>query len=617
MDYKSLGLKGGVEVHNQLNTRHKLFCSCSTKMSGQNPNMMVVRKQHPVASELGEYDIATKYEVSRDRTFVYECFPDETCIVETDEEPPHHLNREALDAAMTVAMILNCKIVDEVHVMRKTVIDGSNTTSFQRTMVIGTNGWMKLNGKKVSIGQVSLEEDASSIVGEENGTVRYRLNRLGVPLIEVSTGLLEGFTPEEMEQIAFQIGMTVRSTGKAKKVIGAIRQDLNVSIRGGARNEIKGIQELGMISKSVENEVDRQASIISIKEELKSKGVEKIHDDPVSVTHLFSGTENKIIRSVMENGGNIYAFALPGFSGMLRRDLFEGKTLGRELADTAVAFGLKGMMHTDEDVSKYGLVSEFEVVKAHLKARTHDAVVLIGDDKTHGKAAKEVLNRARSILIGVQEGTRSALPDGSTKYNRPLPGAKRMYPESDIVPMPITDSMVKLVRSNLPEPMEVRLSKLEKKHSLSHDLAQQIMNSDQSERLENIVSATKADSKSVANALVSVSKDIEKRGGVDSSVLEDSHFIDIFKSAAEGSIVKESIPDVMIFLAKNPKAAVRDAVKALGIKALSENEIREIVVQAVESAENPDKALGIAMSRLRGKVDARKVVDMVKSLSKK
>ncbi len=617
MDYRKIGLKAGIEVHNQLNTRYKLFCSCSTSMLGEEPVGVILRKQHPVASELGEYDVAAQYEVMRDRVFVYEAFRDETCHVELDEEPPHPLNQEALETAMTVAVLLNCRIPDEIHVMRKTVIDGSNTTSFQRTMVVGVGGFLKHRGRKVPIDQVSLEEDAAAIVGEEDGTVRYRLNRLGVPLIEVSTGLLEGLSPSEIEDVAFQIGMIVRSTGKAKKAIGAIRQDLNVSIKGGARNELKGLQELGLLSKSIENEMNRQLSLIWLTGELKRRGVKKIHDDPVVVNSVLSATPNKILRSILDGNGNIYAIVLPKFAGLLKKNLFEGKTLGREFADVAVAFGLRGLFHSDEGLSKYHLEKDFEKLRAHLKLGKDDALIILGEDKTKGKVAKEIIERARNLLKGVQEGTRSVTPDGSTKFNRPLPGAKRMYPESDIVPIPITKELMREIKRNLPESIEKRTSGLVRKYKLSRELADQILKTDQAVVFEKIVSGAKAEPRIVANALVSTSKDLGKREGIDTSVLQESHLVDIFSSLRSGKIVKESIPDLMRFLAKSPHKSAGDAIRELKIKTLSQRDIEEIVKRAVASTDRIDKAIGIAMSELRGKVEAKTVVDMVKKFRKK
>lgn len=270
IDYKKLKLRCGLEIHQQLDTVSKLFCDCSTAMKEREPVEIIRRKQHPVASELGEVDIAAQYEFFRNRNFHYQVFRNETCLVELDEEPPHPLNLEALNIALQVAMLLNCEIPNEIHTMRKTVIDGSNTSGFQRTAVVGLNGYMNYKGKRIEITHVSLEEDAAAIVKEEGENVTYRLNRLGVPLVEISTGILEGYTSQEIQDIAFNIGMICRSTEKVKRGIGTIRQDVNISIRGGKRVEMKGVQDLGLLAKVVELEVKRQLSLPKVEEETRT-----------------------------------------------------------------------------------------------------------------------------------------------------------------------------------------------------------------------------------------------------------------------------------------------------------------------------------------------------------
>ncbi len=617
MDYKKIGLKCGIEVHNQLNTDNKLFCKCNTKMSGEKPLVKIFRKQHPVASELGEYDIATKYEVMRNRSFGYESFKDETCNVELDEEPPHKLNMEALEVALTVSILLNCKIVDEVHVMRKNVIDGSNTTSFQRTMVIGMDGFLNYNGKKIPIDQVSLEEDASAIIGKENGIVKYKLNRLGIPLIEIATGLLEEFTPEEVQDISFNLGMVIRSTGKAKKTLGAIRQDINVSIKDGARNEIKGIQELSMLSKSIKNEITRQLSIIQLKKHLEKLNVKKIHDNPISVTSIISDTENKILKNIIEKNGNIFAIILPKFKGLFKREIFQGKTLGKEFSDVAIEFGLKGLFHNDEDLSKYGLELDFKKIKENLKIKDDDLIILTGEIETHGKVALEVLERARQLLKGVQKGTRSSLPNGLTKYNRPLAGAKRMYPESDIIPITITEDLKMKLKNNLPEPINKKIERIKKEYNISNDLTTQIIKLDISEFFEELFKKTKANPKIIANTLVSTSKNIEKRYNVNVKNIKDSHYFDIFNLIGNGELLKESIPEIIIYLSKNPSENVKNCIKNIGIKKLSINEIEEIVKKTLLEVDNKKRSVGIIMSKLRGKSDIKTILEIIKRFENK
>jgi len=270
IDYKKIYLKCGLEIHRQLDTKHKLFCNCSTKMIEKEPLMTIKRRQHPVQSELGEVDVAVQYEFLRNRFFHYQVFQREDCLVECDEEPVHPLNQEALGIVLQIALMLNCTIPDEVQIMRKTVIDGSNTSAFQRTAVVGLDGYIEYKGKRIEITSVSLEEDAASIIDEKNGNVTYRLNRLGVPLVEIATGLLIDYSPEEVQEIAYLIGMVCRSTGKVKRGIGSVRQDVNVSIKNGVRVEIKGIQELGLLSKVIELEMQRQLSLPEVKEETRT-----------------------------------------------------------------------------------------------------------------------------------------------------------------------------------------------------------------------------------------------------------------------------------------------------------------------------------------------------------
>jgi Glu-tRNA(Gln) amidotransferase subunit E-like FAD-binding protein len=259
MDYKNLGLKVGLEFHQRLDT-HKLFCNCDSDLEEEHPYLEVMRKLRPVAGELGKVDAAAMQEFVKRKTFDYQVFHDEVCLVELDEEPPMPLNNEALNVALTIALMLKCDIVDEIHVMRKTVIDGSNTSGFQRTAMIAHSGVLKTEHGDVEIEGVFLEEEASGIIGKkEKG--KYRLDRLGIPLIEVSTGIMK-LEPKQIKDVALKLGTMVRMTGRVKRGLGTIRQDVNVSIKKGARCEIKGVQDLRILDKVIENEVNRQLDLV-------------------------------------------------------------------------------------------------------------------------------------------------------------------------------------------------------------------------------------------------------------------------------------------------------------------------------------------------------------------
>lgn len=256
MDYKKIGLKVGLEIHKQIES-HKLFCSCPSELVEGKPDLEVKRILRAVVSETGEKDKVAEFEMSKGRYAIYQFFKNSCCLVELDEEPCHEINKDALKVALTVAKMLNCEFVDELIVMRKQVLDFSNTSSFQRTGLISFNGFLKTKNGKVGIQTVCIEEDAARKIKDAKDHVVYRLDRLGIPLMEIVTDP-DMHTPEQAKEVAEHIGMILKSTGRVKNGLGTIRQDVNVSIKGHPRVEIKGVQKLQDIPKLIENEVKRQ-----------------------------------------------------------------------------------------------------------------------------------------------------------------------------------------------------------------------------------------------------------------------------------------------------------------------------------------------------------------------
>jgi len=267
-DYQKIELKSGIEIHQQLDT-NKLFCSCPSEIRQEKPDFFVKRELRPLAGELGRIDPAAIFERKKRKHYVYEGYNYTTCLVELDEEPPHSINEDALNIALLVAKMLNCKFPDVVQVMRKTVIDGSNTSGFQRTALIGYDGFIKTSFGKVGIQTVILEEDAGRRTAETPDSVTFRLDRLGIPLVEIATAP-DCKTPEQVKETASLIGGMLRSTGKVMRGIGTIRQDVNISIKGHPRIELKGVQELYQLPKIVELEAQRQM------EEVKLRGKNKL-----------------------------------------------------------------------------------------------------------------------------------------------------------------------------------------------------------------------------------------------------------------------------------------------------------------------------------------------------
>ena len=267
-EYEKLGFKCGLEIHNRLNTKTKLFCNCKPRFSTERPITFIKRKLRAVSGEMGQVDVAAIYEYLRDRNFLYSCYKEETCLICIDEEPPRSLNKEALEIVLQITKLLKAEIPDEIHIMRKIVIDGSNVCSFQRTAVVGTNGILETSQGRVRITNICLEEESSGIVGQKGNDISYRLDRLGIPLIEIGTAP-DIKNPNHAKEVAEKLGMIIRSTGKSQRGIGVTREDLNVSIAKGARIEIKGVQELDMIPTLIENEVRRQQELVE--KEVKPK----------------------------------------------------------------------------------------------------------------------------------------------------------------------------------------------------------------------------------------------------------------------------------------------------------------------------------------------------------
>jgi len=240
-NWKQLGLKVGIEIHQELDS-HKLFCNCPAIIRHENPDLIIKRKLRAAAGETEKKDKAALYEEKKNKMYIYEAYSDTNCLVETDSEPPHPMNKEALTIALQIAFLLNAEPLDEIHVMRKTVVDGSNTSGFQRTALIATDGFVEVNGKKIFIPTINIEEDAGRRIREDEKSTTFRLDRLGIAEVEIATGP-DINDPIEVKEVAKKIGMILRSC-KVKRGLGTIRQDINVSIRGGSRVEIKHVQNL-------------------------------------------------------------------------------------------------------------------------------------------------------------------------------------------------------------------------------------------------------------------------------------------------------------------------------------------------------------------------------------
>ncbi|MEM3774219.1 MAG: Glu-tRNA(Gln) amidotransferase subunit GatE [Candidatus Bathyarchaeia archaeon] len=623
IDYGRIGLKVGLEVHQQLETQTKLFCSCKPELFKEEPEITFLRRLRPTQSELGQIDPAAYFEFQKGVKILYEADRHTACLVEMDEEPPHPLNMEAVEIALTVALMMNATPVDEIHVMRKTVIDGSNTTGFQRTCIIALNGSIKVGQKTVPIQHISLEEDAARKTGEEGTTIRYRIDRLGIPLIEIATAPVIN-TPKEAGEVALAIGKILRATQRVKRGLGTIRQDLNISINGGALTEIKGVQELELIPLVVEYEVQRQLNLMKISEELRKAGAtpETLKEEFYNVTEVFRQTACKVIRKALEKGQVVLAVKLPKFGGFLKRELVPGIRLGTEMADRARFWGrVGGIFHTDE-LPAYGITNqEVEALKMAVDTQEQDAVVFVADTLENAEdALRAVLERAKEAIKGVPEETRAANPDGTTRYMRPRPGAARMYPETDIPPIQVTEELINCIRQRLPELPEQRLERLMREYALNQKLAKQLMDSEYTELFETIAKESKVSPTTVAVFLTETMKAL-KRDGIPVEKVSEAKIREVFKALGAGEITKEALPDIVAWLSKNEEKTVKEAIESLGLKAMLKEELEKIIDSAI--AKNKDlieksgaKAfgiiMGIVMKEVRGRANAETVSELIK-----
>jgi glutamyl-tRNA(Gln) amidotransferase subunit E len=623
VNYEEIGLKVGLEIHQQLNTPNKLFCNCKPELFKEEPEITFLRRLRPTQSELGQVDAAAYFEFQKGVKIRYEANSETSCLVEMDEEPPHPLNVEAVEAVLTVALMMQAEPVDEVHVMRKTVIDGSNTTGFQRTCVIALNGKIQVGRKTIPIEHTSLEEDAARKMGDEPGDIlHYRIDRLGVPLIEVATAPVIK-SPNEAGEVALAIGRIYRAMGKVKRGLGTIRQDINISIPKGTLIEIKGVQELELVPLAVEYEVQRQLNLIKIAEELKNTVKnEDIKEEFINVNDVFKQTNCKVIKNALDKKKQVLALKLPKFKGFLKRELLPNFRLGTEMADRARFWGrVGGIFHTDE-MPAYGVTSEeVENLRKAVRGKEHDAIVFVADNAENAKEAlKAVVERAREALEGVPTETRAASPDGTTRYMRPRPGAARMYPETDIPPIQITEERIRHIKSHLPELPEQKMERTVKQYKLNQKLAKQILDSGRDELFETIVSESNVSPTTVAVFLTETSKAL-KRSGAEVDRVSEHQIRQIFQFLSSGKLLKESISDVTVWLSKNDGKSVEEAINTLGLIALSEDELENVVEKVIVDhreviRERGEAAfgilMGIVMKSLRGKVDAARISTLLK-----
>jgi len=454
--YADLGFMCGLEIHQQLLTDRKLFCRCPAGLYNDKADYdaEVVRHMRPTLSELGEYDGTALMEFRTKKNIVYHLKNATACTYEVDDTPPFRIDQQALDIAIRIALMLKTNIVGELHITRKQYLDGSIPTGFQRTGIIGIEGEIPLTNKKVRIIQLSLEEDSCREVSDVGHWRVYTTDRLGMPLIETVT-YPDMLTPDEAAEAGHYLRFLTRSSGLVRSGMGAARQDVNVSITGGTRVEIKGVAHIAWIPELTHNEAFRQKALLEIAAGLT--GRVDANEWKLAVTdvppRLLSGFYAS--KPDLPHDHRFVAVNLAGWAGALSFFTQPGKVFADELSDRlkVIACLEKPNLLVSEHVRDELVMSgtDLDAVRRLLKAEDGDAQLLVwGAPEDIETAVETIDERCRLAFVGVPNETRKALPDGTTLFERVLPGADRMYPDTDSAPIPISDDAIERLGMDLP-----------------------------------------------------------------------------------------------------------------------------------------------------------------------
>ncbi len=612
LDFKKLGLKCGIEIHQQLASKQKLFCRCPAVLQGsREPDYMVERQHRPVLGETGEFDQAMLREFEKKNSVVYEGYFDSSCTYELDETPPFPLNEEALEIALEIAELFKMTVIPELFICRKNYVDGSVPGGFQRTITLATDGELPLaKGKSIGIEALFLEEDAARKVKEEDKKVYFRTDRLGIPLVEITTAP-EIFDPQEAMIAAERIGLLLRSTQKVILGLGTIRQDLNISIAEGTRVEIKGLQKLEWIPALVRQEVERQVNLLKIRDELLKRKITETtieRNTPVDVSHIFSGSSFKYFKEGLEGGGLIKALKLEKFEGILGTEIQPNRRFGTELASKIkIITGLQGLVHSDEDVHEKYKFSETELneLKSILEIDTEKQdgfIVIVGQGARVDQAFDLIVDRLKTALKNVPPETRRAKEDGNTEFLRDLHGGSRLYPDTDMREVLITQKHHEKVQENLQGylyPWEV-VEAFKEKYKIAPEDTREFIKGSDFTLFKKLVEAHPKEASLVVTILKETIVAL-RRDGFPIDNLKFSHFDRLLTALAEGKVTKDAIPEILQIYSNQSNLEFKDVLEEAGIKSFDQDEIKQTVVKMVEANLGMVKSRGMgAMGALMG-----------------
>jgi len=615
-DYEKLGLKCGLEIHQQLDTEKKLFCRCPAKLQGtRGPDFTVRRSMRPVLGELGVYDKAMLTEYEKGMSITYEGYNDVLCTYELDDTPPFSCNVEARIVALQVAMLLNANIIEEMHVCRKNYLDGSVPCGFQRTMILGTDGYVTLeSGKKIRIDILSLEEEAARKIKTENKMNFFRLDRLGIPLVEVTTKP-DISTPDECRECAERIGLLLWSTN-VKKVLGSIRQDVNVSIEAGTRIEIKGVQKLGWIPLLINHEISRQLKLLEIREELKKRKLNEkdISKKFIDLTNVLAKIKSNFIMKGIKSGKLLYGINFSGFKGIFGKELMEDFRFGTEVSvKVKLISGLRGIIHSDEDLNTYDFADgDVKKIREKLGSKEPDCFVLIlGSKKELKKAMDIIINRVKYAFKGVPPETRRALENGNTEFLRELHGGARLYPDTDSEAIFNSEEEINGIRKHLPEFPWITIKQYSKKYNVEERLIKDLIFTGKLNLFDDLVKLYPDNPSLIFTTLLETTTALRRESKNIENITDDD-FTKIFTLLKKNEISKEAIEELMGIKADSPELSIDEIKKKLKIEKISIDDLKQIIEETIKNNTNLIKEkemrakgplMGEVMKKVRGKID--------------
>ncbi len=619
-DYQTVGFKSGLEIHQQLYTDKKLFCRCPAGIYSDNYDAEILRHMRPTLSELGVYDGTALMEFKTKKEIIYRINRNTVCTYEMDDTPPFLINEDALDIALGIGMLYNCKLVDELHIARKQYLDGSIPTGFQRTAIYAVDGWIPYKDRKVKIIQMSIEEDSCREVADYSHNRIYLTDRLGMPLIETVTGP-DMQTPQEVAEVGWVCAKLVRSTHKVRRGIGAARQDVNVSVEGGTRIEIKGVPKIGMIPLLTYNEAMRQWNLLRLREELKRRGVtsETFQAKDYDITSIIKKPHYVPLKNAVESKLKISCVVLKGFKDLLRWETQPDTYFSKEISDRvrviACLTTIPNIIHSDSRTDTI-TSSDWQKVKKFVDANDNDTLVIVwANEDDIQTAVNEIIIRAKEATIGIPSETRQALSDGTNGFERILPGADRMYPDTDLPPKQIASDRIAKIKSRLPEQFWKR-QEWYKELNIPPDTIDELSISKYAELFKKAVSEWKINPVTAAVILIQYPKRLSRSSYIIDSINEEM-MSSILKAYADGKLTYD-----FILTAMKISTELGMFVEEIIPQPISENDLEKEIMIAEQKmqemkfikAENADSIMiGILMSKLRGRISAKKVSEKVAS----